>query len=70
MGNRTFDALSVKGITVDAILNDPTNYKELLKTNREASDKERNQWADMHGLKALSKSVKRNLDEVYESLFI
>ncbi|UDJ88587.1 StbB family protein [Erwinia amylovora] len=65
-----FDALSVKGITVDAILNDPTNYKELLKTNREASDKERNQWADMHGLKALSKSVKRNLDEVYESLFI
>ncbi|WP_226020567.1 StbB family protein [Serratia symbiotica] len=68
--NELFDALSVKGLTVDAILNDPTDYKALLKNNREASDKERNQWADMHGLKALSKSVKRNLDDVYDILFI
>lgn len=64
-----FDALSVKGLTIDAILNDPNDYKAMLRTNREASEKERNQWADMHGLKALSKSVKRNLDEVYTSLF-
>lgn len=63
-----FDALSVKGLTVDAILNDPTDYKAMLKTNREAAEKERNHWADMHGLKALSKSVKRNLDEVYVQL--
>ncbi|MEN4536636.1 StbB family protein [Pantoea agglomerans] len=64
-----FDALSVKGLTIDAILNDPNDYKAMLRTNREASEKERNKWADMHGLKALSKSVKRNLDEVYTSLF-
>lgn len=64
-----FDALSVKGLTIDALLNDEKDYKSLLKTNREASDKERNHWADMHGLKALSKSVKRNLDEVYAALF-
>lgn len=64
-----FDALSVKGMTIDTILNDSNDYKAMLRTNREASEKERNQWADMHGLKALSKSVKRNLDEVYESLF-
>lgn len=64
-----FDALSVKGLTIDTILNDPNDYKAMLRTNREASEKERNKWADMHGLKALSKSVKRNLDEVYGSLF-
>ncbi|QZN95445.1 StbB family protein [Symbiopectobacterium purcellii] len=64
-----FDALSVKGLTINTILNDSNDYKAMLRTNREASEKERNQWADMHGLKALSKSVKRNLDEVYESLF-
>lgn len=64
-----FDALSVKGLTIDTILNDPNDYKAMLRTNREASDKERNKWADMHGLKALSKSVKRNLDEVFKSLF-
>lgn len=64
-----FDALSVKGLTIDTILNDPTDYKAMIRTNREASEKERNKWADMHGLKALSKSVKRNLDEVYDSLF-
>lgn len=64
-----FDALSVKQLNIDTILNDPNDYKSMLRTNREASEKERNQWADMHGLKALSKSVKRNLDEVYASLF-
>ncbi|SEL88483.1 hypothetical protein SAMN04487787_12830 [Kosakonia sacchari] len=64
-----FDALSVKGLTIDAILSDEKDYKSLLKTNREASEKERNLWADMYGLKALSKSVKRNLDEVYAALY-
>lgn len=63
-----FDALSVKGLSIDTILGDPNDYKLMLKNNRDASEKERNTWADMHGLKALSKSVKRNLDEVYTSL--
>ncbi|MCW0309891.1 StbB family protein, partial [Pantoea ananatis] len=66
--NELFDALAVKGLNIDTLLNDQNDYKALLK-NREASDKERNQWADMHGLKSLSKSVKRNLDEVYSELF-
>lgn len=68
--NELFDALSVKGITVDALINDETDYKSLLKTNIDASEKERNNWADMFGLKLLSKSVKRNLDHVYSELFI
>lgn len=67
--NELFDALSIKGLTVDALLSDETDYKSLLKNNKEASEKDRNYWADMFGLKALAKSVKRNLDSVYENLF-
>ncbi|AWK15599.1 StbB family protein [Candidatus Fukatsuia symbiotica] len=67
--NELFDALSVKGLTVDALMKDQTDYKSLLKSKKEASEKDRNHWADMFGLKALSKSVKRNLDDVYLELF-
>ncbi|MEW5126249.1 StbB family protein [Citrobacter freundii] len=66
--NELFDALSIKGLTVDALLADDTDYKALLK-NKEASAKDRNTWADMFGLKSLAKSVKRNLDDVYANLF-
>lgn len=67
--NELFDALSIKGLTVSAILADETDYKSLLKNNPDASDKERNQWADMFTLKLLAKSVKKNLDTVYNNLF-
>lgn len=67
--NELFDALSIKGLTVDALLSDTTDYKALLKTNKEANAKDRNNWADMFGLKSLAKGVKRNLDDVYASLF-
>lgn len=67
--NEIFDALSIKGLTVDALLADTTDYKALLKNNKDASAKERNTWADMFGLKSLAKGVKRNLDDVYANLF-
>jgi hypothetical protein len=64
-----FDALGVKKMTVEALLKDETDYKALLKSNPEASAKEKNAWGDMHGLKALSRSVNRNLDSVFSTLF-
>lgn len=67
--NELFDALSIKGFTVSALLADGTDYKSLLKNNQDVSDKERNQWADMFTLKLLAKSVKKNLDTVYSNLF-
>ncbi|WP_313554094.1 StbB family protein [Atlantibacter hermannii] len=67
--NELFDALAVKGLTVDALLADTTDYKSLLKNNKDASAKDRNTWADMFGLKALAKGVKRNLDDVYANIF-
>lgn len=67
--NELFDALSVKGLTVDALLSDQTDYKSQLKNNKDASEAERNTWSDMFVLKSLAKGVKRNLDYVYENLF-
>ena len=64
-----FDALAVKKLTVEALLKDETDYKALLKSNPDATPKEKNAWGDMHGLKALSRSVNRNLDSVFATLF-
>lgn len=64
-----FDALAVKKLTVEALLSDETDYKAMLRNNPDASAKDKNHWGDMHGLKALARSVKRNLDTVYSNLF-
>ncbi|MDP1757237.1 MAG: plasmid stability protein StbB, partial [Pseudohongiella sp.] len=64
-----FDALGAKGITIGALLADETDYKALIKNNPDASAKERSHWGDMHGLKALARSVNRNLDSVFSTLF-
>ncbi|WP_319103229.1 StbB family protein [Pseudomonas aeruginosa] len=67
--NELFDALAVKKLTVEALLSDETDYKAMLKNNPDASAKERAHWGDMHALKALARSVRRNLDAVYDALF-
>ena len=67
--NELFDALGAKGTTINALLSDDTDYKALIKNNPDASAKERSHWGDMHGLKALARSVNRNLDSVFSTLF-
>ena len=64
-----FDALAVKKLTVDALLSDETDYKAMRKNNPDASAKDRAHWGDMHGLQALARGVRRNLDAVYDALF-
>jgi len=64
-----FDALAIKKLTVEALLADQNDYKALLRNNPDASAKDKNMWGDMHGLKALARSVNRNLDTVYTNLF-
>jgi hypothetical protein len=66
--NELFSALAVKKLTIEALLADQTDYKALLR-NKEASEKERNYWGDMFGLRALAKSVQRNLDAVFIETF-
>ncbi len=63
-----FDALSLKGLSLEGLMADETDYKELLK-NKEADPKERARWSDMYGLKLLCKGVNRKLDAVYNTLF-
>ena len=67
--NELFSALGAKKLTIEALLADETDYKGLLK-NKEASERERNYWGDMFGLRALAKSVQRNLDSVFIETFV
>lgn len=63
-----FDALSINRLTLQALMDDDTDYKTLLK-NKEASAQDRDHWSDMYGLKLLCKGVNRKLDQVYAELF-
>ena len=63
-----FDALSINRLTLQALMDDDTDYKTLLK-NKEASAQDRDHWSDMYGLKLLCKGVNRKLDQVYTELF-
>lgn len=63
-----FDALSIKRLSLEALMADQTDYKALLK-NKEGSVQDRNYWSDMYGLKLLCKGVNRKLDLVYLELF-
>ncbi|MGZ8238103.1 MAG: hypothetical protein ACXWTY_09560 [Methylobacter sp.] len=67
--NELFDVLAVKKMSIADLLGDPTDYKALLRENKDADPKQRAYWGDRLGLKALSRSVNRNLDAVYAALF-
>lgn len=63
-----FDALSVKRISLSALMADQTDYKAMLK-DKSANMKDREFWSDMYGLKLLARGVNRKLDVVFEELF-
>ncbi|AXH60443.1 plasmid stability protein StbB (plasmid) [Pseudomonas amygdali pv. lachrymans] len=63
-----FDALSVKRISLNALMADETDYKTLLK-DKSASMEDREVWSDFYGLKLLAKGVNRKLDVVFTELF-
>lgn len=62
-----FDALAIKRLPMQSLLEDQTDYKALLK-NKEASASDRNNWSDMFGLKLLAKGVNKSLDHVFAEL--
>lgn len=67
--NELFDILAIKKLSIEKLLSDPKDYKALLRDNRDADEKKRIHWSEMFGLKALAKSVNRNLDACYAELF-
>ncbi len=66
--NELFDLLAIKKLSIYKLLNDPKDYKGLLRENKDADPKQRSHWADMFGLKALARGVNRNLDDVYAAI--
>ena len=67
--NGLFDLLAIKKLSIDKLLNDPKDYKSLLREKKDAEPKQRAFWAEMFGLKLLAKGVNKNLDSVYAALF-
>ena len=67
--NELFDLLAIKKLSIDKLLNDPKDYKSLLREKKDAEPKQRAFWAEMFGLKLLAKGVNKNLDSVYAALF-
>ena len=67
--NELFDILAIKKLSIEKLLADKKDYKSLLRDNKDAEEKQRSYWSEMFGLKALAKSVNRNLDMVYSELF-
>lgn len=67
--NELFDDLAIKKMSIRKLLDDPKDYKSLLRENRDADQKQREHWADMYGLKCLAKHVEKNLDDCFADLF-
>lgn len=67
--NELFDMVAVKKITITAALEDANDYKAMLRELGKDGDKKlASHYADMHAIKALAKSVNRNLDAVYAAV--
>lgn len=64
--NELFDMAAVKKVTISAILADANDYKSMLtQMGKEGDKKLASHYSDMHFMKALAKSVNRNLDQVF-----
>jgi hypothetical protein len=64
--NEVFDMLAVRQLTISAALADETDYKaKLRELGKDGDAKLKSKYADLHAIKALAKSVNRNLDTVF-----
>lgn len=68
--NELFDLLSVKKLSIGGVLSDDTDYKaKLRELGPDGDAKLKAHYSDLHVIKALAKSVNRNLDTVFSALF-
>ena len=68
--NEVFNLLNEKKTTIAAVLADDTDYKALIRSLDREKDAKRVQLAaDMHAIKSLARTVQRQLDTTYASLF-
>ena len=65
--NDIYDALKEIGLSIETILNDQTNYRELLKSTSDSEKKI--EYANMIGYKNLAATASENLDSVFKAMF-
>ena len=67
--NEVFDLMGARKLNIAQALADETDYKSRLRElGKDGDPRLRAQYADMHAIKALAKSVNRNLDNVFAAL--
>jgi len=67
--NEVFDLLASKRMTVQQILTDETNYRQLLRDTDRSDIKRITHLSDMHALQSLARPVNRQLDAAFAALF-
>lgn len=68
--NEVFDLLANQRTTIQEILADPTDYRQLLR-EADRSDTQRTTYlSDMHALQSLARPVDRQLDRAFTALFL
>ena len=68
--NEVLHLLARKRTTINAVLADPTDYRELVRSLSKAKDRAQVQHAaDMHAIRSLARGVKAQLDDAYAALF-
>lgn len=68
--NEVFDMLSIKKLTMEAAMQDPTDYRaKLRELGKDGDARLKSQYADMHAIKALAKPLNRQFDAAFEAIF-
>jgi hypothetical protein len=68
--NEVFHLLARKRTTINAVLADPTDFRELVRSLSKTKDRTQMQHAaDMHAIRSLARGVKEQLDDAYTALF-
>ncbi|MGS1117422.1 StbB family protein [Castellaniella sp. UC4442_H9] len=67
--NEVFDMLAAERTTIAAVLEDPTDYRQLLREADSGDTGEISRLAGRHALKSLARPVSRNLDRAFAALF-
>lgn len=65
-----FNMLAAKRLTIQAAIEDTTDYRALLRTEEVQNDQKKfDHYSDMRAIKALSQKAAANLDVVFENIF-
>ncbi|WP_323011503.1 StbB family protein [Castellaniella sp.] len=67
--NEVFDLLAAAKTTINAVLSDETDYRQLLRETDKSNAAEVSRLANCHALKSLARPVVRNLDLAFSALF-